>query len=179
MGAPKRSSVAVVCFVLGAVGGGTDSLGCLAVDEGLAVNNPSSSDWLPDSRSTSGLDDYSSKECSYIYMYVCIWYGSAQMQCYTHTHTCIYTHSILMRVCVCVWQSESPRVSYCNSCLVLWGFNDPDYLTERYYSIMNMHIVRGICAWSTIAWHEYYQWLEWWTLNAMAVLLSVNVSLLF
>ena len=68
VGAAKRSSAAVVCFVLGAVGGGTDSLGCLAVDEGLVVNNPSSSDWLSERRSNQGLDDYSSKRMN---MYIC------------------------------------------------------------------------------------------------------------
>ena len=112
MGAPKRSSAAVVCFVLGAVGGGTDSLGCLAVDEGLAVNNPSSSDWLSDSRSKSGLDDYSSKECGYIYvcMYVCIWYGSAQMQCYTHTHDHASMHIHIQYSCACVCGRANPRM---------------------------------------------------------------------
>ena len=68
--AAKRSSAAVVCFVLGAVGGRTDSLGCLAVDEGLVVNNPSSSDWLSERRSNPGLDDYSSKRMQCICMYV-------------------------------------------------------------------------------------------------------------
>ena len=68
MGAAKRSPVVVVCFVLGTVGGGTDSLGCLAVDEGLVVNNPSSSDWLSERRSNPGLDDYSSKR---MHMYIC------------------------------------------------------------------------------------------------------------
>ena len=65
--AVKRSSVAAICLVLGLVGGGTDALGCLAVDVGLVVNNPSSSDGVSESRSKPGLDGY---RCTYIRMLI-------------------------------------------------------------------------------------------------------------